>query len=327
MNQVLSVSMRPRRFSELVGQKAVITTIMNQIASGRIPRSWMFHGPSGVGKTTIARIVALSMQGPMATFGEPSDDLLANAGDYAIHEINASQVNGVDDLRRLAEESQYLPPPPSKKRVYILDEAQRISDAAQNLLLKHFEDTPESTVWIICTTHPQKVLPTLRRRCFSLAVPPLSDIALTRLLKRAANAVGLQKPIKPLKEQLDLVGIYSPGLVLMAVERYASGLSAQASVKTGDTELDSLRICRAFVRGDWPLIRKELKNAGPEDARMLRLAIMGYLRSILLSDNPSIPPVRIAASLKAFAGPGPIEDPAYLSWVAALIYLESQKYK
>lgn len=330
MGEVLSLSLRPRSFADLVGQKSLVQSIESQMSSGRVPRAWMFHGQSGGGKTTIARILALSLQidgKEDGVFGAPSEAMWARFGDYAIYEINASSVNGVEALGRIADESTFLPSPPSKQRIYILDEAQRISDAAQNLLLKHFEDAPQTTTWMICTTHPQKILPTLRRRCFTLLVNPLSDVAMTKLLERAAKRIKLTKKLEPLKEQLDIAGINSPALILMALERYAGGASAATAVKTGDSELDSLRICRAFVRGDWPLIRAELKIASPEDARLIRLSVMGYLRSIMLSDSPSIPSSRLAATIRELATPGPIEDPAYLAWVSAILYQECKKYK
>lgn len=330
MGEILSLSLRPKTFADLVGQKSTVQAIMAQMESKRFPRTWMFHGASGTGKTTIARILALSLQCKKpedGVFGAPSLSMWERQGDYAIYEINASSVNGVEALSRIAEESTFLPSPPSLQRVYILDEAQRISDAAQNLLLKHFEDPPKTTTWIVCTTHPQKLIPTLRRRCFSLAIPNLSDAGINLLLKRAAKTIGLTRKLEPLKEQLDIAGISSPALVLMAVERYAGGASPSASIRTGDTELDSLRICRSFVRGDWPTIKAELKLASPEDARVIRLSVMGYLRAIFLSDSPSIPASRLAATICALATPGPIEDPAYLAWVCATLYTECKKYK
>lgn len=327
--KTLSLSLRPRSFADMVGQASVIKAIESQIASGRIPAAWMLQGQAGNGKTTLARIIALSFQGSLKDFGSPTPEMWAlhEEGGYQIIEINGSSVNGIEELRKVAEESAYLPTPPSKKRVYILDEAQRISEAAQNLLLKPFEEPPPTTIWIICTTHPQKLLPTLRQRCFRLSMSPLGDNGMLRLMQRAAKSIKCTKPLEPLRDSLNEAGISSPRAILQAVEKYAGGATPQQSIFAGDVELDTLRICRAFVRGDWPLIRKELKNASPEDARMIRLSILGYLRTILLSDSPSIPPARIAGTLRELTSPSPFEDPAMLAWVSALLYQECKKYK
>jgi len=319
-DSVLPIQLRPRRLSEVVGQKAVVDSIRAQFASGRVPRAWMIYGPSGCGKTTLARILALTYQmEPGSEPGEPPDDLWERYGEFQISEINASQVNGVEALGQVAEEAQYLPNPPSKARVYILDEAQRISEAAQNLLLKHFEDGAKTTVWIICTTAPQKILPTVRRRCYTVRVSGLSDVAVVRLLKRAWRILGCKRPMEELKEALDKFGVNSPALILMAAEKYAGGASAQESVMAGDSSADSLEICRAVARGDWESVRRHLSKLGAEEARSMRLSVMSYLRAILLNERGSTA-AKAAESIRILSEYAPLEDPAMLAWLGSALY-------
>lgn len=322
LQQPLSVSLRPRTFTQCVGQEQVTQSILAQIQSGRVPRTWLFSGESGGGKTTIARIMALSYQFPLEQFGEPPAEAWEQISDFCIHEINASKIRGVDDLERIAEESQYRPPTPSRYRVYILDEAHRITDAAQNLLLKFFEEPASTTVWLVCTTNPSKLLKTIRRRCTEVYVAPLTSKGIRRLVLRAAKVIGLEQDTTRLIDELDMRGVSSPGLVLKAVERFASGITSRKAVITEDGELDTLRICRSFVRGDWEVMRRELQRATADDARTIRLAVLGYLRSILLSDNNNLDPARVSRVILQLSAPGPIEDPAFIAWVSAVLCKE-----
>jgi hypothetical protein len=328
MGAVLPIELRPKRLSELVGQKVIVEAVAAQAKAGRLPRSWMIYGPSGCGKTTIARILALSYQASApedGEFGEPSDALWARYEEFGIQEINASQVNGVEALGKIADESQYLPCPPAKCRVYILDEAQRISDAAQNLLLKYLEDTPKTTAWIICTTAPQKILPTVRRRCYTMRVQPLTEDGLARLLKRALKRLKCARPVAPLVEALGKAGVNAPAMALMAAEKYAAGVAHDAAVFSSEGGVDSLAVCRSLLRGEWPNVRRHLKDISADDARMLRLAILGYLKSVLLGEQGALS-VKAAKAIQQLAALPPIEDPAFIAWLAALLRLECSRF-
>ena len=140
-DEILSLALRPRTLSGLVGQKNLTTAIRAQMRSKRRPRAWMFTGQSGGGKTTIASIVALSLQCEHQTpdtWGDPCEVCWKQRSDYSILEINASEVSGVEEIGKIASDSKLRPMPPSKYRVYILDEAQLLTNNSQSLLLKPF---------------------------------------------------------------------------------------------------------------------------------------------------------------------------------------------
>jgi len=285
----------------LYGQSKVIAAIKSQAATGRMPRAWMFIGQSGSGKTTIARILATSLNCTHNEFGDPCSLCLKNSSKFQIHEINAGDISGVDDIREIAVGSQYAPISPTRRRVYILDEAQRISSAAQNLLLKYFEEAPRTTVWIVCTTEPDKILRTLRRRCMVYTMQALRPTDVEKFLTYAADKISLKREIGLLIEQANQQGLSSPGLLLNALEKYAAGEDPESAIRGTDCAIDTLRVCQSMLRGDWPAVRREIQNSSAEDAKALRAAALGYLRSILLNPKPSAKLVDVARCIDELA--------------------------
>jgi DNA polymerase III delta prime subunit len=327
MGDILQLSLRPKRFSETVGQKEIIESIRAQVASKRVPRTWMFIGASGGGKTTLARIMAMSLQcAHQEQFGEPCDQCLAKATNFSVVEINASDVNGIDEIRQVASTAMYQPAPPSRYRVYILDEAHNLSSASQNLLLKPFEDCPKTTAWFICTTNPSKILPTLKRRCAIYNVKPLGPIGVEKLIKRAAKSVGFQKDLDPFIEHIHTFGITSPGVILQSLEKYIAGAGAKEAVSTGDAVAAvALRICQSLTRGDWAAVKSELKRASPDQTFDIRRAVVGYLRAILLNDSGKIA-AQSAAAIEELTAMGPVEEGLFAAWLFSMLYKNCKRF-
>jgi len=218
---------------------------------------------------------------------------------YDIMEVNASEVSGVQDIGKIAESSLYAPRPPSRYRIFILDEAMRLSSEAQNLLLKYFEDCPKTSIWIICTTNPQKILRTLRSRCVYYEIPGLKLDGIKELVERAIRFAGSSlgphppdpklslKNAGPLIDALAEQGVWNPRFILQAVEKYLAGGSPEqsASVDSVEISVDTLKICRTLVNGNWQGLRTMLRVIPPDESRPVAQAIMGYLTTIILTSD------------------------------------------
>ena len=180
--QVIARKYRPQRFADVVGQEHVTQTLANAIAQNRIAHAYLFGGPRGTGKTTVARIFAKCLNatgGPKVDFAD--DDTrcqeITEGRSIDVLEIDGASNNGVDQVRELRETVKYAPAS-SKFKIYIIDEVHMLSTAAFNALLKTLEEPPEHVKFLFATTDPEKVLPTILSRCqrFDLRRIPVSLI-------------------------------------------------------------------------------------------------------------------------------------------------------
>jgi len=326
MPKILSLALRPRTLSGLYGQESMVKAIRNQMAK-RPPQAWLFHGPSGSGKTTTAGIIAVSYQcSHMQIWGDPCEECWKRRGEFSIHEINASSVSGVAELEQVVEMSRFRPTHDGK-RIIILDEAQRISNAAQNMLLTPFENPPASTVWIICTTEPSKLLITLRRRCMTYQLKLLSFAGTENFLKRKAAQAKILLPLGPLLEQCNLLQVHAPAMLLMALEKYAAGATAEEAVAgTDESGIDSLRICKAVTSGDWKGVVDTLKEATPDSSRLIRASVSGWLVGCMKRDLNPRNQEKAALSLIELGNP-PLEDGVILQWLWGVLWKVTQRYK
>ena len=167
--QVIARKYRPQRFADVVGQEHVTTTLANAIRLGRIAHGYLFCGPRGTGKTTLARIFAKALNctgGPSAEFddSDPRVKEITEGRSLDVLEIDGASNNGVDQVRELRDTAKFAPAS-GKFKIYIIDEVHMLSTAAFNALLKTLEEPPPHVKFLFATTDPEKVLPTILSRC------------------------------------------------------------------------------------------------------------------------------------------------------------------
>jgi len=186
--QVLARKYRPTRFSDVVGQDHVTRTLLNALSQNRIAHGYIFSGHRGIGKTTIARILAsaLNCRNPIGSELRPTPEPcnicescteIRSGSSVDVIEIDAATNRGIDEIRELRDAARYRPAR-DKYKIYILDEAHQITDAAFNALLKTLEEPPEHIVFMMATTQPEDIPQTIRSRCqhFSFHAVKLDDI-------------------------------------------------------------------------------------------------------------------------------------------------------
>src|SRR6266478_2546044 len=173
--QVLARKYRPQKFSDVIGQEHVTRTLQNAIAQERIAHGYIFSGHRGIGKTTVARILAMALncRSTNETSGKPPTEpcgvcdscIEIRAGNAVdVIEIDAATNRGIDEIRELREAARYRPAR-DRFKIYILDEAHQITDAAFNALLKTLEEPPGHVVFMLATTQPEDIPQTIRSRC------------------------------------------------------------------------------------------------------------------------------------------------------------------
>jgi DNA polymerase-3 subunit gamma/tau len=182
--QVLARKYRPQKFSEVIGQEHVTRTLKNAIEQGRTAHGYIFSGHRGIGKTTVARILAMALNcrstdhpvpEPCGVCDSCTEIRAGNAVD--VIEIDAATNRGIDEIRELRDAARYRPAR-DRFKIYILDEAHQITDAAFNALLKTLEEPPDHVVFMLATTQPEDIPQTIRSRCqhFSFRAVRFEDI-------------------------------------------------------------------------------------------------------------------------------------------------------
>ena len=210
-SQVYYRKWRPSSFSELAGQEHVSTTLRQSVRLGRISHSYLFCGPRGCGKTTTARIIAKAANCLDLQDGDPCNacavcQSISDGRFMDIIELDAASNRGIDEIRDIRDKVNFAPVQ-GRRKVYIIDEAHMLTDAASNAFLKTLEEPPEHVIFVLCTTEAHRILPTIISRCQRLDFRRIPSETVFGRLSEIAEAEGVS--VEP--------------AALRMVARYASG--------------------------------------------------------------------------------------------------------
>jgi DNA polymerase III subunit gamma/tau len=301
---------RPQSFEEVVGQEAVVRTLSNAIGTDAVRQAYLFAGPRGTGKTSMARILAKCLncaQGPTTTPDGTCHACRAITAGTSLDviEMDAASQRGIDDIREIRDRV-VLQPVEGRYKVYILDEAHQLTDAAWNALLKLIEEPPPHLVFVFCTTDLSKVLPTVRSRCqtFVFQRPRLQD--LVAKLRRIADAEGIDVP----DQALALVARGGRGAYRDAestLDQLASATGSKVTVQAvldllGTVEEEALfRLCDLVIDLDTAgalTYVEELSERGHDLGRLV-LDLIEHLRQLMLAQHLGDVPAAAATSEEA----------------------------
>ena len=216
---------RPKEFSDMIGQDAIVKTLSNAIKNDKIPQALLFCGPRGVGKTSCARILAKQINNLEENF------------EYNIFELDAASNNSVEDIRSITDQIR-IPPQIGKYKVYIIDEVHMLSNAAFNAFLKSLEEPPKHVVFILATTEKNKIIPTILSRCQIYDFKKVDVVDIKELLKNICT----DKKIKFDENSLSLIAEKSDGSIRDSLSMFDRLVSFTDSNLTMDEVTANLNV-------------------------------------------------------------------------------------
>lgn len=268
----LALELRPNSFNGVLGMPEIISAIKKQLESERIPNVWLFTGGAGTGKTTLSYII--------------SQEIQKGTGQAEIDEINCADSTGVDKMRYQIERSRYNPMT-GLYRCVILNEAQKLTDAAQQALLVPLEDITSSTIWFLTTTDPSKINEALLSRCGAATykLKGLDYDGRLELIQKALYATKTDNHYQPILKAIELANITSGRDIINVVEMYANGMPPEEAVQSADANPEYVKLAQFVLATQWNNLSSLLKKLKPADAKPFRSVLSGLARNSLLTGN------------------------------------------
>lgn len=266
--ETLHTKYRPTTLEEVVGQDHIKKGLAATLAE-RKQQAFLFEGPSGTGKTTLARICAREL------------------GCSEVIEIDAATHTGVDEMRKIAERANFKALGGDGGKAFIIDECHRLSKQAWESLLKDIEEPPAGVFWFFCTTEPTRILQTIRSRCVTYTLKDVPYRALMKLLAHVAQREGLSVPEDVLDAAADnALGSPRQALVNLTTVKHAENAAAALDALNRTPAVkEAIDLARVIMRpnfefADAMAICKDLKDEHPEG---IRHVVRGYATTVILN--------------------------------------------
>lgn len=269
----LAIDYRPTTFDKVAGNRQTVKALQAILNRDKkdIQHAFLITGPSGCGKTTLARIVA--------------DQLGCIGRDYT--EVDSGQFRGIDTIRDIRNQMLYKPLE-GTVRVWLLDEVHQCSKDAQSAMLKALEDAPPHVFFILATTDPEKLLPTIKGRCAQFEVQPLDQDEMIDFLSSICRKERKRVPADVLKQiSRDSMGSCRNALQVLdkVIDLDPEDMKAVAE-QEASKENQVIDLCRALMKREkWPTVAGILKGLDKEDPEKVRLAVMGYASTVAMNEK------------------------------------------